>query len=354
MDPTEDTKGIKNHIIRVEFSGKTPLHHAQEFQNYLKNVQDAMLRGYGVNLFRDFDGEDSTVRVTLEPNAQWHTQTRVVAMGLVKFDSWSFIGPDCPNKLTEKHNVGRERLHDVNQYGTGHCWCCPESRCRYRISLSCLNYMTYKEFKLWLAYGGDPSNVAAILDQSIKSDVNWVNTVEAQRKRVMEDLRTQAKHFSFAMEPLKTTVCKPEGMVAVKVSVPGVPDQGLYTRGKGSGQINAAEDAPTKAIAKSAWEQPLLGMPLVPKQKDDELLKSYRDQRLFPLKAEPDHGKAYNVQERVAELKSTVILVDSTKKLYEFICGINFQDHPVADQRKIIELMSEVRKALKEFGVGNS
>lgn len=41
-------------------------------------------------------------------------------------------------------------------------------------------------------------------------------------------------------------------------------------------------------------------------------------------------------------------------EMYRFLCGLNLQDHPIADQRKFLVLMNGLKNKLKEVGDGSS
>ena len=45
-------------------------------------------------------------------------------------------------------------------------------------------------------------------------------------------------------------------------------------------------------------------------------------------------------------------LVDASNKMFMFLCGMNVQDYPVADQRKYLELLNKLKQALEDFGFG--
>lgn len=58
-------------------------------------------------------------------------------------------------------------------------------------------------------------------------------------------------------------------------------------------------------------------------------------------------------EDKIKELDALDALKLASNNIYMFLCGLNIQDHSLQDQRKIRELLNNLRAALLDCGVGN-
>lgn len=77
------------------------------------------------------------------------------------------------------------------------------------------------------------------------------------------------------------------------------------------------------------------------KQEIDALQKEVHE---LKVKADSDSVRA----EKHEHLRITA------DAMYRFLCGLNLQDHPVADQRQFLVLMRQLKTQLQEVGDGTS
>lgn len=358
-----------------------------------------------------FPGTESGVtNVEVHVDKNNHEQLSELRRVLVAISGWEIAGPECPRNVEHlKHESGQEFMMAVVDVKHGDVWRCFDLKCSrtqvpMMIDRKTSPYMTFRDFNLIVM-----NSVA--MDGSIRGMAESIPSVLGQRKRVMEKqsacfrstIQGTASDMTAHEKSQKLDTSQPnrQEMPRIRVSkggtgpgfgnitylpLEGKPDFTAASTISSTGFIGkrincpAAERDAKETIRDLLGKFPeikefaqrtahhQIGMLTVEKQelqrKLDDRQKELNDCReVFDemakvgreLNARIDHLTDENHKLANTKLDKTTapILKDVSNRMFMFLAGANFQDHPIADQRKLLELMHQLKNALVCSGVGS-